>query len=186
MVSESPWQGHHEDVAGSDTEPVVPGHPSRQPAPLGRDRDPGLHRDSSAWHHLPVLAHVPRCYPGAGAGVLQPRDNPSGGTCCATCPAGTGGATELRCCTAPLPPQSHPHPCPHPPWVSRPQDGQHLEVCAVVPELEPTQHQGPGLSSCWQNLGHAMSPGVAPAPCPQTGDPHPAQRWGRAAAGEPH
>uniref|UniRef100_A0A8C0Z955 Uncharacterized protein n=1 Tax=Cyanistes caeruleus TaxID=156563 RepID=A0A8C0Z955_CYACU len=75
-------------------------------------------------------------------------------------------------------PGCHPRPCPHPRWVSWPQDGQHLQLCAVVPKPEPAQHQGSGLSSCWQNLGQhhvpwggssATSPHWGPSSCPVLG-----------------
>lgn len=91
--------------------------------------------------------------------------------------AGTGGgAAELRSCAAPLPSRSHSRPCPHPWWVSQPQDGQHLEVCATAPETESSQRQGPGPSSHQRKLGHAVSPGVgSSAASPQRGpSSHPA------------
>lgn len=152
-------------MASSDTELVVSGHPTLQPAPSCM---------AGTWGHLCALSHVPCCHLGAGAGSVPtlrsptPVTTPAEGPWCAMRLPGAEGVAELWCCDEPLSPQNHPHPCPHPQWVSQPQDRQHLELCATAPELEPSQHQGPGSSSCWQKLGHAMSPGGG-SMCPERG-----------------
>lgn len=102
-ASGSPWWGQREDVAGSDTEPLVPGTPHTATCPITRGRDLGVRRDSSAQHRLPTLVPVPCCHPGAGVGVPHPEDNPGRGDVLCHVPSWhrrSGRAPVLRCTAA--------------------------------------------------------------------------------------
>lgn len=109
--SGSPWQGQHEDVAGSDTEPIVPGHPMPQPTPSHRagtwgctgTAAPGT--TSPPWPMSPAATRLQALGSVPTLRSPTPGTTPAEGLRCAMLLAGTGGgAAELWSCAAPLPP----------------------------------------------------------------------------------
>lgn len=177
-ASGSLWQRQHKEVAGSDTEPIVPGHPTPPPALSHMAGTQGC--TGTAAPSTTSLCWHPLMPPGSRHWGPPPWGQPRHRVVCATSWLAREEQPELHPC--------HPRAIPVPiaSGCPSPRTGSAVRSVLQPLGLELSQHQAQDRALAGKNWVTPCPQGLAPVPHPRSRDPDPARHWGKAAAGEPH